>query len=208
MQAQNARVGHLKPGAQELWASARYNVDSSAIARSFDVDLDSFVVVTVAPVDACVDYKVMSLIERFGVAMRSVRGVKGVMSLPEASRFVYSIVQEGNLKWRVLPKAPDVLAVATSAISDTTGLRNADCSLLPIAIYLTDHRDDTLREVVNLIDGSLRALLRHAAGVEELTRIPGAQCRSCPNRDCDDGMIWRATNPGHLGGLPVLNPLT
>ncbi|MCE9523537.1 MAG: MMPL family transporter [Alphaproteobacteria bacterium] len=146
-QAQNARVGHLRPGAQELWASARYNVDSSAIVQSFDVDLDTFAIVTVAPVDACVDFKIMSLIERFGVEVRSVPGVKGVMSLPEGSRFVYSIFQEGNLKWRVLPKAPDVLALATSAISDTTGLRNSDCSLLPIAVFLTDHRDDTLRRV-------------------------------------------------------------
>lgn len=140
-------IGHQKPGAQELWESARYNVDSSAIAASFNLDLDSFVIVTVAPADACVDYKVMAHIERFGVAMRAVPGVKSVMSLPEASRFVYSIVQEGNLKWRVLPKAPDVLAIATGAISDTTGLRNGDCTLMPIAVYLTDHRDETLRAV-------------------------------------------------------------
>lgn len=140
-------VGHRRPGAQELWESSRYNVDSAAIARNFNLDLDSFVVVTVAPVDACVDYQVMGLIERFGATMRAVDGVKSVMSLPEASRFVYSIVQEGNLKWRVLPRAPDVLAVATGAISDTTGLRNSDCTLLPIALYLTDHRDETLRRV-------------------------------------------------------------
>jgi predicted RND superfamily exporter protein len=140
-------VGHRRPGAQELWESSRYNVDSADIARNFNLDLDSFVVVTVAPVDACVDYQVMGLVEKFGVAMRAVDGVKSVMSLPEASRFVYSIVQEGNLKWRVLPRAPDVLAVATGAISDTTGLRNSDCTLLPIALYLTDHRDETLRRV-------------------------------------------------------------
>jgi uncharacterized protein len=145
--ALEVKVGHLKPGAQELWETARYNVDASAIAERFDLDLDSFVVVTVAPVDACVDYKVMALIERFGVAMREVPGVKSVMSLPEASRLVYSIVQEGNLKWRVLPKAPDVLAIATGSISDTTGLRSSDCTLLPIAVYLTDHHDDTLRRV-------------------------------------------------------------
>ncbi len=145
--AQDVKIGHLKPGAQELWADARYNVDSAAIASSYDLDLDSFVIVTVAPPDACVDHKVMALIERFGVSMRSVPGVKSIMSLPEGARFVYSIMQEGNLKWRVLPKAADVLSVATGAIPDTTGLRNADCTLMPIAVYLTDHRDETLRTV-------------------------------------------------------------
>lgn len=145
--ARDIAVGHTRPGAQELWESARFNVDANAIARNFNLDLDSFVIVTVAPVDACVDHKVMAHVERFGVAMRAVEGVKSVMSLPEASRFVYSIVQEGNPKWRVLPRAPDVLAAATTAIPDSTGLRNSDCTLLPLALYLTDHRDETLRRV-------------------------------------------------------------
>jgi predicted RND superfamily exporter protein len=146
-EARTVSVGHLKPGAPELWASARYNVDSAAIARSFDLDLDSFVIVSVTPVDACVNYPVMALIERFGQAMRALPGVKSVISMPEASRFVYSIVQEGNLKWRVLPRSADTLAIGTTAIPDTTGLRNSDCTLLPLAVYLTDHRDETLRRV-------------------------------------------------------------
>lgn len=155
--ASEVRVGHLNPGAQELWESARYNVDASAIARSYDLDLDSFVIVAAAPVDACVDYKTMALIERFGVAMRAVPGVKSVMSLPEVSRYVYSILQEGNLKWRVLPKSPDLLAVATAAVSDTTGLRNADCTLMPLAVYLTDHRDETLRTVAAAAESFIAA---------------------------------------------------
>ena len=146
-QAQQVRIGHLAAGASELWPDARYNVDSSAITRDFNVDLDSFVIVTEAPVDACVDYQVLALMERFGVKMRKVPGVKSIMSFPEITRLMYSILQEGNLKWRVLPKVPDVLAATTSAVSETTGLRNSDCTLLPIAVYLTDHRDETLQRV-------------------------------------------------------------
>jgi predicted RND superfamily exporter protein len=145
--ALNVHVGHSRPGAQELKESSRYNVDSAAIAKGYNLDLDSFVIVTVAKEDSCVDYRVMSQIERFGVEMRAVPGVKSVMSLPEVGRFVHSIMQEGNLKWRVLPKATDVLAAITTAVSDSTGLRNNDCSVMPIALYLTDHRDDTLRRV-------------------------------------------------------------
>ena len=145
--ASGIRVGHSRPGAQELRESSRYNVDSEAIARGYNLDLDSFVIVTVAKEDSCVDYQVMSLMERFGVEMRAVDGVKSVMSLPEVARFVHSIMQEANLKWRVLPKTTDVLAAVTTAISDSTGLRNADCSIMPIALYLTDHQDETLRRV-------------------------------------------------------------
>jgi predicted RND superfamily exporter protein len=145
--AMTVPIGHSKPGAPELWASSRYNVDSTAIANTFALDLDSFVVVTIAPVDACVNYPVMSLIERFGVAMRALPPVKYVISMPEATRYVYAIVQEGNLKWRVLAKSPDVLAIGTGAISDTTGLRNSDCTILPLAVYLNDHKDETLQSV-------------------------------------------------------------
>jgi predicted RND superfamily exporter protein len=147
IQAQTVPIGHAKPGAPELWSSARYNVDAAAIAKAFDLDLDSFVVVSLTPVDACVNYPVLALIERFGVAMRTLPGVKSVFSFPEANRFVYSLVQEGNLKWRVLPRSAEVLAIGTTAISDTTGLRNSDCTILPIAIYLTDHKDETLRRI-------------------------------------------------------------
>ena len=163
VEAQNVRVGHLKPGASELWSDARYNIDSAAITQSFDLDLDSFVIVTVAPVDACVNYPVLALMERFGVAMRKVPGVKSVMSFPEISRLMYSALQEGNLKWRVLPKAPDVLAATTSAVSETTGLRNSDCTLLPIAVYLTDHRDDTLQRVTEAAKAFIAA--NHMSGV-------------------------------------------
>jgi predicted RND superfamily exporter protein len=147
--AKDVGVGHQRPGVQELWEGDRYNVDAQAITKDYALDLDTFVVVAEAPVDACVDYEVMGLIERFGVHMRGVPGVKSVMSLPEASRFVYSILQEGSLKWRVLPRVTDVLAVTTAAIPDTTGLRNADCSIMTLAIYLTDHNDETLRRVAD-----------------------------------------------------------
>ncbi len=145
--ARSVEIGHSKPGAPELWAAARYNVDSAAIANTFNLDLDSFVIVSVTPADACVNTSVVSLIERFGAEMRALPDVKSVFSFAEATRFVYSIVQEGNLKWRVLPSSPEELSIGTNAISDTTGLRNADCTLLPIAVYLSDHRDETLRRV-------------------------------------------------------------
>ncbi|MBI1210068.1 MAG: MMPL family transporter [Alphaproteobacteria bacterium] len=156
-QARTVAVGPSKPGAPELWSSARYNVDSTAIANSFDLDLDSFVIVSNTPPDACVNYPVMALIERFGTYMRTLPGVKSVFSMPEATRYVYSLVQEGNLKWRVLSRSPEVLAIGTTAISDTTGLRNSDCTILPIAVYLTDHKDETLRRVATAAEKFIAA---------------------------------------------------
>jgi predicted RND superfamily exporter protein len=56
------------------------------------------------------------------------------------------------------------LAFTTALVSETTGLRSADCSLMPIAVYLTDHRDDTLRRVSTAAENFIATNKMH--GVE------------------------------------------
>jgi hypothetical protein len=141
-------IGDLKLGAPELSAGSRYNQDLLAIAAGFNVDLDAFVVITEAPKDACVDYNVMSLLDRFAAAMRPVEGVKSVLSIAEVSRALYAVVQEGNPKWRVVPRDPTTLSLTTGFVPEATGLLNKDCSLLPLVIYMTDHRAPTIKRVI------------------------------------------------------------
>jgi hypothetical protein len=141
-------VGDQQAGAPELWPSARFNQDTAAIAANFDFNTDLFVIAAEAKPDSCIDYPTMRLVERFTQHMRHVPGVRKVVSVPEVSRIVYAIVQEGNLKWRVLAKDPQTLALTTGVIPSETGLLNKDCSLLTLAVYLEDHRDVTLRGVV------------------------------------------------------------
>lgn len=146
--ASGRAIGDLKLGAPELSAGSRYNQDLLAIAGGFNVDLDAFVVVTEAPKDACVDYNVMSLLDRFAVAMRAVDGVKSVLSIAEVSRTLYAIVQEGNPKWRVVPHDPTTLSLTTGFVPEETGLLNKDCSLLPLVVYTNDHRAPTIKRVI------------------------------------------------------------
>jgi predicted RND superfamily exporter protein len=145
--AERRVVGNIEPGAPELWQSARYNQDAAFVSANFNSNLDLFVVVAQTPPDACVDHRIMTQIERFGVAMRKVDGVKAVQTLPEVARTIYSIILEGNLKWRVVPRDPSALVMATSYIPAESGLLNKDCTLLPIAIYLDDHRAKTIGSV-------------------------------------------------------------
>jgi uncharacterized protein len=79
--------------------------------------------------------------------MRRVPGVKAVQTLPDVARMIYSIILEGNLKWRVLPRDPTSLVLATGYVPAETGLLNKDCTLLPIAIYLDDHKATTIATV-------------------------------------------------------------
>jgi uncharacterized protein len=141
-------IGDHQAGAPELWPSARFNEDTAAIAANFDFNTDLFVIAAEAKPDSCIDYPTMHVIERFTQHMRGALGVRKVLSVPEVSRTVHAIVQEGNLKWRMLAKDPQTLALTTGVIPSETGLLNKDCTLLTIAVYLDDHRDQTLRGVV------------------------------------------------------------
>jgi len=147
-QAGGRAIGDLKLGAPELSTSSRYNQDLLAIAGNFNVDLDALVIVAETPKDACVDFRTMTLLDRFAVNLRATDGVKSVISLAEVSRTIYAIVQEGNLKWRVVPRDPTTLSLTTQFVPEETGLLNKDCSLLPIVVYLTDHRAPTITKVV------------------------------------------------------------
>jgi predicted RND superfamily exporter protein len=58
---------------------------------------------------------------------------------------------EGSLKWRILPRNQQALAQAVSPIETSTGLLNADGSVMPIWIFLSDHKAETLRAVADAV---------------------------------------------------------
>jgi predicted RND superfamily exporter protein len=55
---------------------------------------------------------------------------------------------DGSIRWRVLPRDPDTLRVATQGFETDSGLLNADCSAIPITAFLSDHRAETIDRVV------------------------------------------------------------
>jgi predicted RND superfamily exporter protein len=58
---------------------------------------------------------------------------------------------EGSLKWRVLPRNPQALSQAASPIETATGLLNRDASVMPVMIFLSDHKAETLRAVTTAV---------------------------------------------------------
>src|SRR3546814_13696305 len=109
----------------------------------------------------------MELIDRFAWYMRNVDGVEQVMTLPMAAKVVNAGWNEGNLRWRILPRAPDSLRVATQSFETDSGLLNADCSVMPVMLFLSDHRAETIDRVV--------AAVKQFRTANEIGRAPGRE---------------------------------
>jgi predicted RND superfamily exporter protein len=101
--------------------------------------------------NGCVDHDVVSLIDQFEGRMRSVPGVQSVLSISSVARMLNAGWNEGSLKWRVLPRNPQALAQAVSPIETSTGLLNADGSVMPVFIFLADHKAETLDAVTDAV---------------------------------------------------------
>jgi predicted RND superfamily exporter protein len=141
-------IGDLTPGFSELWPNARYNTDVADIVQRFSISADALIVVVETPADGCIDYETMRLVDRFAWAMRNVEGVNSVRSLPTSVRNTAAIWREGNLKWVGLPHSEQELIQMTAPYDPSSGLLNETCTVLPVVIYMNDHKADSINTVI------------------------------------------------------------
>ena len=141
-------IGDTEAGVPELRRESRYNRDTDVITRKFSIGTDIINVIVETPTNGCVDYDVMRRIDEFAWHMANVAGVRDVVSLPGVSKVVSAGWSEGNLKWRNLPRNRQALVQAQGYIDTSTGLLNKDCSVMPVMLFLADHRAGTIERVV------------------------------------------------------------
>ena len=147
----DVRIGDTQAGVPELRPDSRYNRDSRVITGKFSIGVDLLTVIVEGGPNACVDHEVVSLMDAFEGHLRGVPGVQSVVSLAERAKLVNAGYSEGSLKWRILPRNQQALAQAVSPIETSTGLLNADGSVMPVWIFLTDHKAETLTAVTDAV---------------------------------------------------------
>ena len=168
--APEVRVGDQHQGVPELRANSTYNLDTAAIVERFNIGVDVLTVIVETIPQGCVDYGVMRLIDEFEWRMRNVEGVRSVVALAGIVRKLNAGWNEGNLKWRTLPRNRHALAESVSLVPTSTGLLNGDCSAMPVLIYTADHKAETIRRVVSAVkafnekERDARVAFRLAAG--------------------------------------------
>ena len=173
-----AVVGDQAAGVPELRADSVYNRDSNIITKEFSIGVDILTVIVETKEPACVSHLLMKQIDNFSWQMQNVDGVQEVISLPLVAKLAIAGWSEGSLKWREIPRNPDQLTQSTRYIETSTGLLNADCTVVPVMIFLKDHKAETIARAVaavktwraqNPVDGAAFRLATGNVGVMAAT---------------------------------------
>jgi uncharacterized protein len=143
------KIGDSEAGVPELRPDSRFNVDARVISSNFALGIDIINVIAETDKQACTDsYDANELIDRFAWHMQNIPGVQQVITLPSVSKILNAGWNEGNIRWRVIPRNKYVQRQNLQNVETDSGLLNTDCSAMPIQIFLTDHKAETLSRVV------------------------------------------------------------
>jgi predicted RND superfamily exporter protein len=163
-------IGDTQAGVPELRPDSRYNRDNDVITTKFSIGVDVLTAIVESHEPVCVSHALMSSVDSFGWHMRNVPGVQDVVTLPFIAKVAIAGWNEGSLKWRSIPREQTQLTQSTRYIETSTGLLNENCDVVPVMMFLADHRAGTIERAVqqvkrwraaNAPDG---AQLRLAAG--------------------------------------------
>jgi predicted RND superfamily exporter protein len=175
------KIGDLDSGAPELHADSRYNRDNAYITDHYALSSDTFAVMIKTAPEGCLRYQTLVLADRLAWELQQHAGVQTTLSLTNAVRQITAGTYEGNPKLNSIQRNQDVLNYAAQQASvNAPELFNNDCSLMPVIAYLTDHKADTLDEVVAVAERFAQAnssedrqflLAAGSAGIEAATNI-------------------------------------
>lgn len=172
------QIGDLDPGAPELRADSRYNLDNAFMVENYAASSDIFVVMVKTEDDRCTRYETLSLVDELGWQLEQLPGVEATNSMAKLSRIASAGYNEGNFKWIGLVPNNAVLGGVQSRAPRE--MLNTTCSLLTLYVYLTDHKAETLTRVVNAVQTYINEnsaseaeflLAAGNAGVEAATNI-------------------------------------
>jgi len=148
IKSSQVKIGDLHAGVPELRQDSRYNKDTAVVTKEFSIGVDVITVLVETVPNGVIDHDIMALVDRFGWHMRNIEGVQSTMALTDVAKTINSGWNEGSLKWRIIPRNPAALAQAVSPVETATGLLNDDGSVIPVMIYLRDHKAETIKRVV------------------------------------------------------------
>ncbi|QYK03020.1 efflux RND transporter permease subunit [Shewanella psychrotolerans] len=150
-QANEMKIGDLQGGAPALHVDSRYNLDTFYITDNFSITTDVMTVIVEAFPEACTYHDALMQIDEFEWLVSNTPGVESTASLASIAKRVNAGFNEGNPKWQVLPRTTASLVQAVGRIPTTSGLLNGDCSVMPVYLFLKDHKAETIEVVIDKV---------------------------------------------------------
>ncbi|MCB1690682.1 MAG: RND family transporter [Halioglobus sp.] len=144
-------IGDLDPGAPELRADSRYNRDVAFMIENYSVSTDVFAVIVKTEENGCIDYEGLSLANELEWRMRQLDGVEDVGGLNIRTRQIMMGLNEGFPKWEALFRNQDTINYSVTELANLDYV-DPGCSIWPMPIYLSDHKAETLTQVVNTLE--------------------------------------------------------
>jgi len=148
--SQNLKIGDLDKGAPELRQDSRYNVDNAFVVDNFSTSSDVLVIMAETPDEKCASFEALDAIDRLMWTMQNVDGVQSAISLATIAKYMSKAMNEGNPKWTALSRNQNVLN--SSVQRAPAGMLNPSCSMVPVIIFLNDHKAETLERVLAVAD--------------------------------------------------------
>jgi predicted RND superfamily exporter protein len=149
----NLKIGDLDIGAPELRPDSRYNRDNAYITSNYGLSSDQFAIIVKTPVDGVASYETVVELDRLSWALRQIPMVQTTVGLNDAVRVVTSATYEGSPKWLTISRNQDVTNLSVQqAWHNNRDLYNGDCSITSLVAYLSDHKANTLEQVVAVAD--------------------------------------------------------
>ncbi len=149
--SRDVEIGDLHRGVPELRPDSRYNRDAFVVSERFSIGVDVLTVFAEGPSESCIKYEYMTAVDELAWHLMNTEGVQSTLTLPQLAKLINSGWNEGSLDWRVLPRNTHALVQATSPIDTSSGLLNADCSVMPVLVFTTDHKAKTIQHIVDAV---------------------------------------------------------
>jgi len=148
------QIGDLEPGASELRADSRYNRSNAFIIQNYGLSSDQFSVIVKAPTQqggGVGSYAALVDQDRLAMRLRELPSVQAITSPAELTRVVIAGNYEGSPKWLTLNRDPGIAAQMTGiVVSQDPELLDVFWTTGIVTAYLTDHKAQTLRQVVKV----------------------------------------------------------
>lgn len=144
--SRDLRIGDLDPGAPELRSTSRYNRDNAFTVANYATSPDVFVVMATTKPGECGSYPVAAAVDQLQWEMENLPGVESTGSLFTGMKKMIAGSNGGNLKWSAISRDRYITNAAHKVLPSE--LYNNDCSMIPVMIFLSDHKAETLSRVM------------------------------------------------------------